>query len=98
MKRERERFAVSFATGGCILELVRQAAKSPKVRSFVLIDKGGPGSGTSELGIPEHDSSIAIESLMNCDAENPMTSRPSQILDIVVITPGGRHLRADLCR
>lgn len=42
MKREREASPISFATSGSVLDLVKEAARSPKVRKFVLIDQSGP--------------------------------------------------------
>jgi oxaloacetate decarboxylase alpha subunit len=44
LKAERQRSPVSFATsGGSVVELLKEAAKSPKVKRFVIVDRSGAG-------------------------------------------------------
>jgi oxaloacetate decarboxylase (Na+ extruding) subunit alpha len=42
MKAERERSPISFAASGSVVDLVKEAARSPKVKRFVLVDKSSP--------------------------------------------------------
>lgn len=42
MKAERERSPISFAASGSVVDLVKEAARSTKVKRFVLVDKSRP--------------------------------------------------------